>query len=285
MPSRPATASRRRSAIRWSRSCAAALAGAALLAGAARALDRGADGEFDKRESAHFVLYQDVDIDESGGLRGSRHFEQAVLDDLERAYDRLDDLLGLRPPRKIDVVIYDPAVFERQFAGLFRFSAAGFYHGVIRVRGAERMHLGLSRVLHHELVHAALDAAAPSYAYPAWFNEGLAEWFEARAVGKRSFSVRERRILAGAWRQGALVSLARLSGPSFSRLGPDAAALAYLQSYGMIDFLVRQHGERRLRELCQELVRRRDLARALRRAYRADLAGLEARFFDELSRG
>ncbi len=65
-----------------------------LVAGAAPAIDRGADGKFDKRTSAHFDLYQDVDIDRTGGLHGSRHFEQTVLADLERAFDRLDDQLG-----------------------------------------------------------------------------------------------------------------------------------------------------------------------------------------------
>jgi protein SCO1/2 len=155
---------------------------ACLLAGEAQA--RGADGKFEKRTSSHFVLFQDVAIDESSGLRGSRRFEQLVLAELESAYDRLHALLGLEPPRPIEVVIYDPAIFDRQFAGLFRFSAAGFYAGVIRVRGDTVLGVPLSRVLHHELVHAALDAAMPSTALPAWLNEGLAEWFEARASGK-----------------------------------------------------------------------------------------------------
>ena len=38
------------------------------------AFERGADGEFEKRTSSHFVLLQDVDIDETSGLRGSRRF-------------------------------------------------------------------------------------------------------------------------------------------------------------------------------------------------------------------
>src|SRR6185436_9169358 len=144
------------------------------------ALARGADGDFEQRRSSHFVLHQDVAIDESGGLRGSRRFEQQVLDELERAYDALGEWLALRPPRRIDVVVYDPARFDAAFAGQFRFSAAGFYHGVIRVRGDTQLTVALSRVLHHELVHAALDAAAPTLWLPGWANEGAAEWFEAR---------------------------------------------------------------------------------------------------------
>ena len=54
-----------RSAIRWSSRALGAALGLLLAAGAGAA-DRGADGRFDKRSSSHFVLYQDVDIDESG---------------------------------------------------------------------------------------------------------------------------------------------------------------------------------------------------------------------------
>jgi len=253
-----------------------------LLSAPAGALDRGADGEFGQRSSAHFELYQDVAIDRAGGIHGTRQFEQQVLAELERGYDQLDAYLGLRPGRKIEVVIYDPDVFDQQFAGAFRFSAAGFYHGVIRIRGATTLDVGLSRVLHHELVHAALDAAAPSYVLPAWLNEGFAEWFEARTQGKRHLNGYELAMLSSAKSNGALFSLASLSTPSFGHLNQAAAHLAYLQSYGMVEFLGNQRGERSLREFCDRLMRTRNLARSIQHVFRADLETLEARFVAEL---
>ena len=277
------TAFRRRSAIRWASARGLIAVVAVVAAGATRAEARGADGNFDERTSAHFVLLQDVAIDHSGGFRGSRRFEQGVLDVLERGYDKLDDYLGLRPLRKIDVVIYDSAVFDQQFAGRFRFAAAGFYSGVIRIRGATQVHTGLIRVLNHELLHAALDAEAPSVVFPGWLNEGLAEWFEARAVGKRHLNGSEIGALEWGRRNGRLFSLASLSAPGFGNLGPDAARIAYLQSYGMVEFLARQYGERKLREFCRSLVSTRNLNRSLSRVYRSDLASLEARFLSELN--
>jgi hypothetical protein len=253
-----------------------------LLGAPAGALDRGADGEFGQRSSAHFELYQDVAIDRAGGIYGARQFEQQVLAELERAYDQLDAYLGLRPGRKIEVVIYDPAVFDQQFAGAFRFSAAGFYHGVIRIRGSTALDVALSRVLHHELVHAALDAAAPSYILPAWLNEGLAEWFEARTQGKRHLNGYELAMLSSAKSNGALFSLASLSTSSFGRLNQDAAQIAYLQSYGMVEFLGNQRGEPSLREFCDRLIRTRNLERSLLHVYRANLETLEAQFVAEL---
>jgi hypothetical protein len=247
--------------------------------------DSGADGQFERRDSFHFILYQDVDLDESSGLRGSRHFEQQILQELEGAYDRLDELLKLRPERKIDVYVWDAGIFAERFQGLFRFPAAGFYGGAIHVRGDERVTPALIRVLHHELVHAAFDAEAPRLELPAWMNEGIAEWFEARAVGKRTLSGRERSILAGAARQGALFSLADLSARSLGGFAPDAAAMAYLQSYGFIDYLVHAHGERRLNQFWSAVVRSRSLERASRRAYRKDLGDLEKEYLSSLGSG
>jgi hypothetical protein len=248
----------------------------------ASARGRGADGDFDKRESSHFVLFQDVDIDQSGGFHGSRRFEQQLLDSLETAYRQLDRSLGLRPTRKLDVVIYDPAIFDQQFSGLFRFAAAGFYSGIIRVRGGERFSEPLSRVLAHELVHAALDAATPSAVYPAWFNEGMAQWFEARSHGKRYLGAGEIAALRNAAANGQLFAFEALGMPSFSRLSGGAAGLAYLQSYALMEFMARRYGEPSLREFCVELVRTGNLARTLRRVFRSDLPGLEAAFIADL---
>jgi hypothetical protein len=253
-----------------------------LAAAPAAAGDRGADGRFDQRESSHFMLHQDVDIDETGGFRGSRRFEQEVLDTLERAFESLDHLLGLRPERKLDVVVYDPGIFDQQFAPLFRFQAAGFYAGIIRVRGGTEVDVPLMRVLHHELVHAALDAAAPSLVLPAWVNEGGAEWFEARALGKRSLSGQEWGALQYLAKHGGLLPLAALSMPSFSNMGPQQARAAYLQSYALIDHLARSHGERDLPRFYAELIRTRSVDRALSRVYRTDPARLEAALLAEL---
>jgi peptidase MA superfamily protein len=260
----------------WIAVCALALPVAATAG-------RGADGEFDRRTSSHFDLQQDVAIDESGGFYGSRRFEQQVLAELERAYDELDHWLGLRPQRKISVVIYDPGRFDAAFAGLFRFPAAGFYEGVIRVRGDTGLTEHLARVLHHELVHAALDAAAPTLWLPGWVNEGAAEWFETRTAGQRSLSEGQRAALAQIARAGELHSVTALATPSFAGMGARPAAIAYLESYALIDFLVRSEGERSLSNFIGQLIQSRNLDRALRRVFRFDSGELQARFVRELT--
>ena len=249
-----------------------------LPAGYALARGGGADGRFEKRESSHFVLYQDVDIDESGGLRGSRRFEQQVLAELESAHESLDSLLGLRPQRRIEVFVYDAALFDARFGGRFRFQIAGFFNGAIHIRGATQLTVELGRVLHHELVHAAFKALAPTLVLPAWFNEGVAEWFEARVLSKRHLSAGEIAYLTRARSGGAWLGLGVLSQPNFARLPPAVVGLAYLQSYGMVEYVARIHGERALREVCRDVVRSRDIERSLRRSTRLGVRELDAAF-------
>lgn len=249
------------------------------------AADRGADGRFDQRRSRHFVLYQDVDIDGRSGWTGSIRFERDVLEVLEAAYDRMDAWLGLRPRHPVTVVVYDPAVFERDFAPWFRFPAAGFTHGTVRIRGDTRVTNELRAVLHHELVHAAFDQIAPSLELPGWLNEGLAEWFAARAASQRHLDAPERAALVQATRAGTLPSLDTLSPPSFAHLEPELAGIAYLESHAFVEFLVRRDGEPSLRELCGRMVRSRDVAGAVHRTYRAPLGELEDRFRREIGAG
>jgi hypothetical protein len=244
--------------------------------------DRGADGEYDERSSSHFTLYQDVDIDRSSGFYGSRRFEQAVLKVLEDAYRSLDTALGMRPRSTIIVTIHDPDVFDHRFAGMFRFPAAGFYGGTIHIRGETVVSDRLIQVLHHELVHAAFDASLPTTVLPAWFNEGVAEWFEASAIGQHQLMDWQTQVLAEKLRAEKLFSLHDLSAPNLAGFGPHAARLAYLESYGFIDFLTQLRGERRLRDLCKRFIRTGNLDDSLRRIFRSDLKDLEASFFEGL---
>lgn len=242
--------------------------------GSARA--SGADGRFEQRRSTHFLLREDVAIDRRTGPTGSKRFERDVIDVLENGYDLLDDVLGLRPRRRIEVEIYDPAIFDAQFAGLFPFPAAGFYGGVIRVRGDVEVTPRLASTLRHELVHAALDATAPSLRLPAWLNEGLADWFAARAAGRPALGSQHFAYLDRAAQRGALLSLDAIAQPSLMHLSAREAPLAYLQGTAMVAAIVQRGGDDALADLLVLLFRSSDLDYALRRTIGMDAAGLDA---------
>ena len=132
--------------------------GALLLALVAQpgSADRGADGRFEIRRSSHFLLRQDVDIDHSTGARGSRQFERDLLAVLEAAYERLDDDLGLRPPRRIDVLVYDAAIFDAQFdeLGAYGFVSHMFASADKGAIGEISVGTGHGRLPHGANVHA-----------------------------------------------------------------------------------------------------------------------------------
>ncbi len=253
---------------------------AAPVAGVAR--ERGPDGKFERRESAHFTLYEDVGLERWSGRGGARAFERQVIAVLENAYDRVGGVLRLRPALSVRVAVYDPADFDRRFAGAFGFRAAGFFDGAIHVRGSSQIDGRLVRTLHHEYVHAALAAAAPSLALPAWVNEGLAEWFENLALGKRRLSAGEYAVLQAGARRGLLPTLPGLSTPSFSHQSEGEAALSYLWSYAAIERLAREGGDRGLERFVARLLRGRDLGAALRKVYGTSPDGLDAALRAEL---
>lgn len=238
------------------------------------ARDRGADGNFNERQSRHFLLLQDVDIDRYTGLDGSRKFERDVLAVLEAAYDDVRDVLDVDPGGRTRVIIYDAGVYDRQFAGLFGFRSAGFYDGAIHVRAGSRVDTPLARTLHHEYVHAALSARLGRGRLPAWLNEGLAEYFE-RPFGYRGLTAGELAVLRRAIASGAWIPITSLSGTALGHLDANSASLAYLQAFAMIDHLVRIGGPKSLERLCEQIGRSGEIAAALKRTYRADLAALE----------
>ncbi len=250
----------------------------ALCAAPAHARDAGADGKFDRRAAGHFVLLQDVAIDHRTGVTGSRSFERAVLRSLEDAYDRLDAMLDVAPRSAITVVVYDPGVFDRQFGSALPFPAAGFYLGVIRVRGDTRVTADLEQVLHHEYVHAAFDAVAPSAALPGLLNEGIAEWFARKTTGAPALGAHEARALAAAAADGRLLPFDAMLGPNFATFGSDGAFEAYAESVAFVDWLVRQRGESGLRDLLRSLFRGARLDAAFERTYGRGLGALEAEF-------
>jgi len=253
-----------------------------LSASGASARDRGADGKFAERSSSHFQLLQDVAIDRYHGPEGSLQFERDLLAILENAYRQVGDVLGIRPRQRVLVVVYDPGVFDTRFGRLFGFRAAGFYDGAIHIRGLAKIERGLVGALHHEYTHAAISAEAGHGLFPAWLNEGLAEYLGRLALGQRHLTPGQHQVLAQARRDGSWIPLTSLNGVSFSHLPGETASLAYLESYAVVEHLLRRHGEAKLRRFCEELIRSRSLSRALERSYRLKLEELEAALAAEL---
>nr|WP_290669435.1 peptidase MA family metallohydrolase [Ardenticatena sp.] len=134
----------------------------------------------------------------------------------------------------------------------------------------------MQRVIPHEISHlifhqALQDALATP---PAWFNEGLAMYNEPGDFGEK-----ERTRLREAAQNGELLPLSRLQG----NFGADSREvnLAYIQSWGMVDFLIRDCGKDGLRRLIAELNNDVTMDEALQRACGYDQATLYERWLRE----
>jgi hypothetical protein len=240
-----------------------------------------ADGKWSERKSSHFQLFESVGFARYSGPDGSREFERAVLATLEDAHQRVRDEIKVEPRSRVRVYVYEPSVFDASYSSLFGFRAAGFWDGAIHVRGGQSLDARLVSTLHHEYLHAALESVAPRDLWPAWLNEGLAELFERRALGKTLLDANEDARLRDAVASGAWIPLSDLCGPSLAGLSQAPAELAYLESYAAVEMIFRRAGRERAQSLVRELGRTHTLDRALQSSLRVTLAGLEAQLISE----
>ncbi len=254
----------------------------AFVAASAHARDGGVDGNWSKRRSSHFELFQDVALERYSGRDGSRAFEISLLAALESAHDRVRDGIGVEPRARVRVFVYDPDVFDASYSARFGFRAAGFWDGAIHVRGGTAVDARIVGTLVHEYVHAALASLAPAGIWPAWLNEGLAEHFEREALGIVRLGAHERAEIRAAIARGRWLPLEALGGPSFAGLDESSARIAYLESYACVEMILRRYGRERIERLVEEHAKARRIERALQRALRTDLAKLEAQLLAEL---
>gem|GEM_PF-1706919 len=100
-------------------------------------------------------------------------------------------------------------------------------------------------VVRHECMHATLHDVP--WNAPFWLDEGVAQWFAARADPSMSASITH------LVRDHTFIPFGSLNGAFMEIEDPDDARLAYHQSLAMIDWLVSVRGPRGVPELIQTL--------------------------------
>mgnify|MGYP005837323385 CR=1 FL=1 len=124
-------------------------------------------------------------------------------------------------------------------------------------------------VVAHELTHLLLDEMAREVgaAPPRWLHEGLAK------LAAGDFTEGDREVLGRAAVEGRLLRLDQLE-PAFEG-NRDQVALAYAQSYTLVNYLHELHPGGGIREYLQNLALTGDADRALLRTYGRPPATLE----------
>jgi len=191
----------------------------------------------EKGFSSRFVISYDAEM--------KSHLAGDILSALEDAYSNVGRDLSFFPTGRIPVILYTRKDFRTVTAGPDW--SGGLYDGKIRlpVGGAEELSQQLKAVLFHEYTHVVVQEITHGNC-PTWLNEGLAE-LEGRKIFNQPLSV-----LGTAVKGGNYLDFNRLEG-GFTALDTKGAALAYQQSYTLVNFMVSAYGWPKVIELLQQL--------------------------------
>lgn len=204
----------------------------------------------DKGYSSRFVISYDAEV--RSNLAGD------ILSALEEAYNTVGRDLSLFPAMRIPVILYTRRDFRTVTSGPDW--SGGLYDGKIRlpVGGAEQLTDQLKGVLFHEYTHVVVQELTHGNC-PTWLNEGLAE-LEGRKVFNQPLG-----MLGKAAKNSAYIPFSRLE-KGFTDLPAREAAMAYQQSYAMVNFMVSSYGWPKVNEILVNLGNGMGIAEAVKRA-------------------
>lgn len=187
----------------------------------------------EKGYSSRFVISYDGDA--------RSHLAGDILSALEDAYSVVGRDLSLFPAMRIPVILYTRKDYRTVTAGPDW--SGGMYDGKIRlpVGGAEQLSDQLKGVLYHEYTHVVVQELTHGNC-PTWLNEGLAE-LEGRKIFNHPLGE-----LGKAAKQSQYIPFSKLE-QGFTDLGTREAALAYQQSYALVNFMVSSYGWPKVSEI------------------------------------
>lgn len=228
-------------------------------------------------EGTHFAVWY---------TERDRNAAPIILRVAEDLYPTLVQQLHFTPSERVQLVIYpDRASLRQAFGWSDQESALGVYFGgTIRLLSPNvwagtndpvEMEKAFRQTgpISHEFTHLALDYRT-SGNYPHWFSEGLAQWVEQRVTGYVWLEP-ENRL------DQPRYSLAQLD-RDFDQL-PNVA-LAYRESYLLVDFLAQRGGDASIGALVDRLAEGQSFSQAVEAQYHipwSRLNGLYQNWLDQ----
>jgi hypothetical protein len=198
----------------------------------------------------------------------------------ERALVRLQGMLAAEAPRRIDVyIVASQAEFDDLTGGandpwIIGRALPSELRVVVKPMGPQR----LPGLLAHELAHIMLDVAMGEAAWrlPRWLHEGIAKY------AAHDFDQADRQVIARAAAAEKLLGLDDLEA-AFEG-DREEIALAYAQSYTLVDYLAELEPAQGLRPLLEQIARGRETRQALGLAYGRPVPAIEAQWHELLQR-
>jgi hypothetical protein len=204
-------------------------------------------------------------------------FAQEIMTTAQQALSRLTEDTGAYLERPAKIYIYSNAedlrgamIYPQEWTGGVAFTR----FGVIAIGIAPGNLDWGKRAIAHELAHLVVHQMTlnPYGELPTWLDEGLAMY--AEGVPSPYYAA----YLAGAVTEGNLISVRSLSSP-FSAYAEEAA-LAYAQSYSLVEFLISNYGRGKMLALLNTFSQGSTYDGALEEVYGFDMDGLDALWRD-----
>ncbi len=208
---------------------------------------------------------------------GSQTFAERLLDAAGEALDRLEFDIGTSLQDRARIYIYASVdhlqaalIYPQEWTGGVAFTHYGAIAIAIHPGNMDWGKRALAHELAHLVVHQFVFGAYTAY-IPTWLDEGLAMYAEGPLDDFLDG------ILSDAIKRGELLSLRSLA--SSFPVQPEAAYLAYAQSYSVVDYLLTQAGGRQeMTALLQALKDGQDYETALRTIYDLTVEQLDGRW-------
>jgi hypothetical protein len=189
--------------------------------------------EWKEAQTSSFNLYW---------YKGDSGFAQQLVAAGEDALSRLEDDIGAKPERTMEVYVYSSTealqsslIYPQKWTGGLAFTEYGIVALGIPTDELDRGERDMVHEMAHLVVH---EATVNGYGIelPTWLSEGLATYAEGEIRSDMASA------LTSAVKRGQFDSVQSLSS-SFPAQGA-SAVLAYAESYSLVDFLLDHKGGR-----------------------------------------
>lgn len=194
---------------------------------------------FKKYETQHFIIAYspDIPVEKLSYIRTY----------LEEAYGRIGVFLDHYPANKVIAVLYSEGDYEKLLGGRPHWALAVF-DGKVRIPVGRFKYTNedIIEIVYHEYAHAVVFDLAEGNC-PLWLNEGIA------SKAEELVQPRKKDLIKKYIEEFGLIPLNRMPANFTSVKDINLATLMYMESYLLVDFILRQAGYTGLRDILKFL--------------------------------
>ena len=216
---------------------------------------------FDKIETMHFIIAAAPKISVSK-ISYIRTY-------LEEAYGRIGMFLDYYPKNKVVVILYSEDNYGKLLKHRPHWTLA-LFDGKVRIPVNKFKYTDeeVIKIIYHEYAHAVVYDIAKDKC-PLWLNEGIAGKAESFAVPK------DRELFGKYIEKLGLIPFRKIPG-DFSKIkSRNTATLLYMESYLLVDFIVKKAGYSGLKDILLYLGKGADIRYAIVKVLERDVGQFE----------